>query len=85
MSRQAAFTSSSDLHRAMPETAHARLDRTHAALASLREEERRLERLGFGEALRRCREQLRYWEFLAALFSLPASAARRERRAHGSH
>jgi len=85
MSRHAAFTPTSDLHRAMPETAHARLDRTHAALASLREEERRLERLGFGEALRRCREQLRYWEFLAALFSLPASTSRPSHRTHGSH
>jgi hypothetical protein len=60
----------------MPPSAPARLDDAQAALASLREEERRLARLGLREALRRCREQLRYWEFLAALFSLPASPQR---------
>ena len=71
MTRHPAFTSTSDLQRVMPASVAARLDGAHAALASLREEERRLERLGLAGALRRCREQLRYWEFLAAIFSLP--------------
>ena len=44
-------------------------DRIHAALASLRHEERRLERLGLETPLARCRAQRRYWEFLPALFS----------------
>ncbi len=70
MSRHAAVTSRSDTHRPMPASRATRLDEAHAALASLREEERRLERLGLEGALRGCREQLRYWEFLAALFAL---------------
>lgn len=77
MSRHAAVTSRSDTHRPMPDTRLARLDEAHAALASLREEERRLERLGLEGALRGCREQLRYWEFLAALFALEPLAAGR--------
>ncbi len=85
MNRHAAFTSSSDLRRAMPPTTGLRLDQAHAALASLREEARRLERLGLKEALCRCREQLRYWEFLSALFALPAAPRSRVHRTHGSH
>jgi hypothetical protein len=76
MTRHPALTSSSALDRVMPASAAARLDQAHAALASLRKEEGRLARLGFGEALRRCREQLRYWEFLAAIFSLEGAAPR---------
>jgi hypothetical protein len=41
-----------------------------AAIASLDGEERRLERLGFEWPLARCREQRRYWQFLAALHSI---------------
>jgi len=85
MNRHAALTSRSDLHRPLPPTAALRLDEAHAALASLREEERRLERLGLEEALRGCREQLRYWEFLSALFSLPAAPRTRGLRTHRSH
>ena len=85
MNRHVALTSRSDLHRAMPPTAALRLDQAHAALASLREEERRLERLGLEEALRGCREQLRYWEFLSALFSLPTAPRTRALRTLGSH
>ncbi len=80
MSDHAAFTPRSDLRRAMPHTPAMRVDHARAALASLREEERRLERLGLEKALRRCREQLRYWEFLAALFVLPPAP-----RARGGH
>jgi hypothetical protein len=76
MSRHATITSRSDTDRPMPLSRARRLDEAHAALASLREEERRLERLGLEGALRGCREQLRYWEFLAALFALePMSPA----------
>jgi len=64
------MTPAADVLRALPATPGARLDDAHAALASLRAEERRLERLGLEDALQRCREQKRYWEFLAALFSL---------------
>jgi hypothetical protein len=85
MNRHAALTPRSDLRRALPPTAALRIDEAHAALASLREEERRLERLGLDEALRRCREQLRYWEFLSALFALPTASRSRVPRTHGSH
>ena len=84
MNRHAALTSCSDLSRASPSTTALRVDQAHAALASLRGEERRLERLGLEEALRRCREQLRYWEFLSALFALPAAPRSRVPRTHGS-
>ena len=49
----------------IPAGSGARFDRIHAALASLRHEERRLERLGLETPL----AQRRYWEFLSALFS----------------
>lgn len=70
MSTSRAFTSSSDLDRSMPENLAARLDRIEIATASLRTEVARLERLGLVKAAGRCREQLRYWEFLGVLFSL---------------
>jgi hypothetical protein len=57
-----------------------RFDHAQAALLTLREEERRLARLGLDEPLRHCREQLRYWQFLAALFSLQAMPRGRSRR-----
>jgi hypothetical protein len=85
MNRHAALTHRSDLRRAIPPSTALRIDHAHAALASLREEERRLERLGLDEPLRRCREQLRYWEFLSALFALPAAPRSRVRGTQGSH
>ena len=84
MNRQTVFTPRADLRRAIPSTSALRIDQAYAALASLREEERRLERLGLDQALRRCREQLRYWEFLSALFALPAAPRSLVRRTHGS-
>ena len=84
MNRRAALTPRSDLRRAIPSTTALRIDQACAALASLREEERRLERLGLDEALRRCREQLRYWEFLSALFALPAAPRSRVSGTRGS-
>jgi hypothetical protein len=67
---RAPLTASSDLRAPMPDGPGARLDRIHAAVASLAAEERRLARLGLVEPARRCREQRRYWEFLAAVFAL---------------
>jgi hypothetical protein len=69
----------------MPASVAARLDEAHAALASLQREERRLERLGLAEAVRRCRAQRRYWEFLAALFSLPPGVSGRSHGPRGHH
>jgi len=84
MNRHAALTPRSDLRRAIPSTTALRVDQAYAALVSLRQEERRLERLGLDEALRRCREQLRYWEFLSALFALPAAPRSRVSGTRGS-
>ena len=67
---RAPLTASSDTRAPMPDGPGARLDRIHAAVASLAAEERRLSRLGLTDAARRCREQRRYWEFLAAVFVL---------------
>jgi hypothetical protein len=54
----------------MPATPGARLDAARAAVASLREEQRRLERLGFELPLARCHEQLRFWSFVHAVCTL---------------
>lgn len=85
MSHHASFTPRSDPRRPIPSSPALRVDHARAALASLREEERRLERLGLEKALRRCREQLRYWEFLAALFALPPAPRTASPRARGGH
>jgi hypothetical protein len=68
------LTTLSDPRRPMPERAGARLDAARAALASLHEEQRRLERLGFEAPLARCHAQLRYWQFVTGLLSLPRAA-----------
>ena len=70
MNPRAPLTASSDTRAPMPDGPGARLDRIHAAVVSLAAEERRLARRGFMEAARHCREQRRYWEFLAAVFAL---------------
>lgn len=69
-----AVTASSDPERTMPRSETARLDAIHRALASLREEQRRLEHLGLEVPLARCLQQRRYWEFLEALFSVSTSS-----------
>ncbi|MBI1799781.1 MAG: hypothetical protein HYR73_08865 [Candidatus Eisenbacteria bacterium] len=81
MSRRT-FTSASDLTVAMPAHPGARLDRLESAIASLGAEQRRLERLGLAGALAECRRQLRYWQFVRALFAIdPAlGPARKESR-----
>ena len=70
MTRRAPLTACSDPRAPMPAGSGARLDRIQAAIGSLAAEERRLARLGLADAARRCREQRRYWEFLAAVFTL---------------
>lgn len=73
------LTPISNVERSMPASSPSRLDGAYVALASLRAEEARLERLGLVDAVRRCREQRRYWEFLAALFTLtPAGKVAKE-------
>lgn len=74
---RAPITSSSDTAAPIPDGAGARLDRIQAAVASLAAEERRLARLGLTAAERRCRQQRRYWEFLAAVFTLESEPADR--------
>ena len=64
------LTASADTRREMPGHASARLDQAGAAVASLREEQRRLERLGLEIPLVRCHDQLRYWSFVRALCTL---------------
>lgn len=54
----------------MPPHAGARLDAANAALAGLREEQRRLLRLGLETPLARCHHQLRFWSFVSAVCSL---------------
>lgn len=56
----------------MPAMAAARLDDIQATLSALRHEQARFERLGFENPMFRCHAELRYWNFLAALHSLPA-------------
>lgn len=56
----------------MPATAAARVDDIQATLSVLRREQSRLERLGFENPMVRCHAELRYWNFLSALHSLPA-------------
>jgi hypothetical protein len=64
------LTACSDPRREMPSGHAPRTDRIEAALASLAEEQRRLERMGLELPLARCHEQRRYWTFLRALFSM---------------
>ena len=73
MNPAAPVTVTADLARDLPSDPAGRLDRIAAALAGLRDEQRRCERLGLETPLARCAEQRRYWEFLGALFSLEPS------------
>ena len=69
------LTPAADTARAMPTGAGARLDAANSAMASLREEQRRLERLGFETPLARCHQQLRFWSFVSAVCSLESGKA----------
>lgn len=71
MNFASSMTASADASRRMPASVAARLDAADAAVSSLREEQRRLERLGFELPLARCHQQLRYWSFVRAICSLP--------------
>ncbi len=64
------LTAASDPHRIMPSSVVARFDTACAAVNSLREEQRRLERLGLELPQARCHQQLRYWSFVRALHAL---------------
>lgn len=64
------LTASADCTHEVPVGAAERADRIERAIDSLRAEERRLMRLGFELPLGRCREQLRYWEFLRGMYLL---------------
>jgi hypothetical protein len=64
MNTFAPLTASSDPNRSMPAQLGARLDAASRAVASLRDEQRRLQRLGFELPLARCHQQLRYWQFV---------------------
>lgn len=76
MSALGSLTAAADTARAIPTGAGARLDAAHSAVASLRDEQRRLERLGFETPLARCHQQLRFWNFVSAVCSLePGKAA----------
>jgi hypothetical protein len=70
MSTFAPLTRGADPARPMPASTAARLDAANAAVASLREEQRRLQRLGFETPLARCQHQLRFWSFVSAVCSL---------------
>jgi hypothetical protein len=66
----APLTRTADPARPMPSGAGPRRDAIASAIASLRDEQRRLERIGFELPLARCHEQLRYWRFLDGLFAV---------------
>ena len=70
MSLPTPLTPAADATRVMPASAIARFDAACIAVASLREEQRRLQRIGFELPLARCHEQLRYWNFVHAVCSL---------------
>ncbi len=71
------LTASADPRREIPSGEGSRRDRIDVAIASLAGEALRLERLGLAEPLERCREQLRFWSLLRALFSLSDAAPAR--------
>ncbi|MEO5988623.1 MAG: hypothetical protein ABIU54_00330 [Candidatus Eisenbacteria bacterium] len=70
MSVTVPVTAAADTRRSMPTSMVARFDTANAAVNSLREEQRRLHRLGFEIPQARCHQQLRYWSFVRALHAL---------------
>jgi len=65
-------TFAADRDASLPATLEQRLDHIERARASLAAEARRLERIGFEDPLRRCHEERRYWNFLAAVHGMAA-------------
>ena len=61
--------------RELPSCLGDRIDRIRDALAALRSELRRLERLGLERPLERCRQALRFWMFLDGLHAVAVFAA----------
>lgn len=74
MSAARPLTRAADRGAALPATLEQRLDHIDRARASLAEESRRLQRIGFEDPLRRCHEERRYWDFLAAVHGMAAPA-----------
>lgn len=70
----APLTRAADPAAEMPVHPGARLDAANAAVASLRDERRRLGRLGFETPLARCDRQLRFWTFVSAVCALDPEA-----------
>jgi hypothetical protein len=65
-------TRAADRRAPMPSDLETRIDHIDRAQASLADETRRLERIGFEDPLRRCHEERRYWNFLAAVHAMAA-------------
>jgi len=74
--RPSTLPRTADPGRPMPEHPGARRDEIAAALRTLADESRRLERLGLRAALERCHEARRYWRFLDAMHAMAAAAPR---------
>lgn len=75
---RAPVTPQSDRALPMPAAPGARRDAIDAALRSLKDERRRLERIGFELPLARCHEETRYWSFIQAMCAMtPDREARR--------
>jgi hypothetical protein len=70
------LTRTADPRRDLPAGEAARRDVIDAAIGSLHDEQRRLERIGFELPLARCHDQLRYWQFLSGLFAAAATPDR---------
>jgi hypothetical protein len=64
-----------DPGRELPSGLGARMDRIRDALAALRSELGRLERLGLERPIERCRQALRFWMFLDGLHAVAVFAA----------
>ena len=79
MSARGPLPGLADPGRAVPAGAGARRDHVAAALRTLGEETRRLERLGLADAAGRCRETRRYWGFVGALLDMVETPAPRRR------
>ena len=70
MNARTPLTALADLTRPLPATRAARIDAASAAVVSLRNEQRRLERLGLETPLARCHQELRFWNFVSAVCAL---------------
>ena len=69
------LTPSADPARRIPSSAAERQWQIEAALVSLRNEEQRLDRLGFELPISRCHQQRRFWEFVRAIDVMSATGS----------